>query len=293
MAKIPVMREFAFALEEMIRIGSTFSTPAAAGVLVAEVSIGITLLLGVRTGLAGFGAMTMAGVFAGVQAGRLLFGVEAPCYCLGVLGIDLPAGAELGLDIVLVGLSMVVIRGTRRDATMLAGPWSGRHAWLAVIIPVSFVSIPLALPELPLMTRNHEMVLQKVRAEQPAVQFREKEIVLCLNLDEFHCSLCFDDLVALLDSLRSMNPGHVRGRVAAALRSNEPADSTDWRLHRWARETGVSGPIAILQAEEFDGVTGGKSLVWITRRMDRILKMWELPLGERGRAEVLTALEER
>jgi hypothetical protein len=122
--------------------------------------------------------------------------------------------------------------------------------------------------------------------------FREKEIVLCLNLDEFHCSLCFDDLVALLDSLRSIKPGSARGRVAAVLRSNEPADSTGWRLHRWGRETGISGPIAVLQAAEFDDVTGGKSIVWITRRMDRILKMWELPLGERGRAEILAALEE-
>jgi hypothetical protein len=288
-AKIPVLREFTVAIEEMIGTGATFSFPVAAGVILLEIAIGGALLLGIRTALAGFGALTMAGIFAGFQGGRLVFGVEIPCYCLGVVGPGLPHWSEPVLDIFLLFLSIVVIRRADR-AGLPEGVWSWRHAWLAVIVPAGFVSLPLALERMPTLSPDQETVLQKVRAEKPAAD-SGKEIVLCLSLDEFHCSLCFDDLVALLDSLQRELPGVGRVAVAAVLRSEESADSTGWRLRRWARETGVSGPVVVLHAGEFDEATGGGSALWITRGMERILQSWELPLGERGRREVLAALK--
>ena len=272
-AKVPQMKEFAVALEKLTGL----PLPAAAGVVVLEMTIGIMLLLGIRQRVAGSGALLLGGVFTGIQGGRMFYGVETPCYCLGVLG-ELPAALELGLDLLIVVLSFIVV--WRRGEAPLAG----RYGWLAVVIPLGFIS--LKLTDLPPLSQGEGMVLQKVRGE--AKPSHEKEVVLCLNLDEFHCSLCFDDLTALLDTLRAA-PGRRRGEVAAAIRSTDTAQS--WGLRRWARETGIDGPIAILAADEFDEATGGRNAVWITRGLDRILRTWQLPLGVGGRAELLASLQ--
>jgi hypothetical protein len=273
-AKLPQVREFAVALEKLTGL----PPPAAAGVIVLEMAIGAMLLLGIRARMAGIGALLLGGVFTGIQVGRIFYGVASPCHCLGVLG-ELPAAADLGLDLLIVVLSFIVI--WRKGEGALAG----QYGWLAVVIPLGFVS--LSLNDLPPLTRSHETVLQKLKGEEKPTQ--EKCVVLCLNLDEFHCSICFDDLTALLDTLLA-SQGADNGHVAAAIRSTDTASA--WGLRRWARETGIDGPVAILTAGEFDEATGGGSALWITRGLDRILQIRELPLGVRGRGEVLSSLRE-
>jgi uncharacterized membrane protein YphA (DoxX/SURF4 family) len=289
-AKVPVVEKFGIALEQMMPLGSTLAWLVAGGVVVAEIMVGVMLLLGMRTRRAAFAALTMAGAFAGFQAGRLLRGVEAPCHCLGILG-NLPGGAELSLDLVLVSLSLAVIgRADERALPETVGQ-SMRHAWLAVVIPASFLSIPLVLRDMPMITGQYQAVLEKLKTDRPAVLTGERGLVLCLNLDEFHCALCFDDLVSLLDTLQTAGFSTARDGVAAVLRSGETfPDSSGWELRRWARETGITGPLVVLEAREFDGATGGKSALWMVERMDHVVRCWDLPLGAARQSEVLASL---
>ncbi len=286
-AKVPVLREFGIALESILGVGPAVASWAAAGVGGVEIAVGLTLLLGTRVGLAGLCSLLMAAAFAAIQTARLLRGAGTPCYCFGILG-NLPAGIELGLDILLIVLSILALRGRSRDVGVPAGSRAGRSAWLALIIPACVLSIPLALPETP--ATAGEAILRKLDAAQQAPPPQKREVVLCLNLDDFHCSLCFDDLLVLLDTLRSINSPAGTNVPAAILRLSPP-DSSGWRLHRWARETGIGGPIAVVPADEYDAATGGRSLLWIAVGRERVVKSWELPLGAGRREEAIASMK--
>jgi hypothetical protein len=288
-AKVPVIREFGTALEQVMPLGSVIASLVAGGVVVAETTVGVMLLLGIRTRRAAFGALAMAGAFAGFQAGRLLRGMEAPCYCLGILA-NPPGGTEMVLDLILVLLTFGVIRRSDERTLPETVGRSMRHAWLAVVIPASFLSIPLVLQDMPMMASRHERVLEKLEGAGPVVPTGRRGLVLCLNLDEFHCPLCFDDLVSLLDTLRATRLS-TRDGVAALLRSGEAfSDSSWWELRRWARETGIAGPVVVLEAKEFDSATGGKSVLWLVEGEDHVVRRWDLPLGDARRHEVLASL---
>ena len=148
--------------------------------------------------------------------------------------------------------------------------------------------ITLSLHSAPPLSPGHDLALQKIRGEgRPS---GEEELLLWLNLDELQCSVCFDDLTTLIDSL-NLAPRGLSVPLAAVVRSADT--SLDWALRRWARETGIDGPLAVIPAGEFDEVTGGKNSLWLTRGFARILRMWDLPLGAQGQAEVLASLRDR
>ncbi len=286
-AKIPVLRDFGFALGTIARLGPEVTPWVAAGVLMGEIALGLMLCLGWCVTEAGYGALLMSVVFAGVQSARLVSGRGAPCYCLGVLG-NLPAGVELGLDLLLLLLSIVVLRGAGRAGSRRGMGGGGRLAWLAIIIPICVLSMQLFLPGTP--GPDGGIILRKLKGgESPGIVDRRK-LVLCVNLDYLHCPLCFDDLVFLLDTLRAADIPAEEKDVAAIFRMGEVADSSGWRVRRWARETGITGSIAVVSAEEFDDATGGKSVLWLAEGMERIVRAWELPLGIAHRGEVVAVL---
>ncbi len=286
-AKVPVFREFSVSLESMFGFGPLAALLSAAGVLGAEIIVGGMLVLGVRTRLAGFCALFMSAGFAGVQSGKIFRGVEIPCYCMGVLGNFSP-WIELGADLLLIILAMVALQGKE----YAAGGLGGRYAWLLLILPAVIPVIVAGIRDLPV--NGGEVFLQRLRADQPAGPDDGRGIVLCLDLDDFRCSICFEDLISLLDTLRSVDHPTAWEGAAAVLRLSEAeADSGEWRLRRWARETGITGPLTVVSADEFDVATRGKSAVWLAEGYHRVVRAWDLPLGPVLRGEVLSSLAGR
>lgn len=287
-AKVPVIREFGVSLESIFGFGPAVAYPSAVGALGAEIVIGGMLILGVRTRVASFCALFMGAAFAGVQCARIFRGAETPCYCLGVLG-NLPSGIELAVDFLLISLAVVILRG-REYERVLRRP-RRRYGWLLLIMPAILLVIVPGTRESSRKAYGGQAILQMLRAEQPKAQSEERGIVLCLDLDDFRCSICFDDLISLLDTLRSVDHATAGRGTAGVLRLSEgEADSCAWRLHRWARETGITGPLAVAPAEEFDEATGGKSVVWLAVGLDRVVRAWDLPLGPALRGEVISSL---
>ncbi len=288
-AKVPVFREFGFSLESVFGFGPGASFLSAVGVLGTEIIVGGMLVLGVRTRAAGFCVLFMGAAFAGVQCARTFLGVEVPCYCLGVLG-NFPPWIELGVDLLLIGLAIIVVQG--RDCAVRG--LRGRYGWLLLILPAVLPVIVTGIREPPQKVPGGQVILQRLRAGLPASPDDERGIVLCLDLDDFRCSICFDDLISLLDTIRSVDlPAWGKGAAAVLRLSEGDADSCAWRLHRWARETGITGPLAVVSAEEFDEATGGKSVVWLAQGLDRVVRVWDLPLGPALRGEVLSSLAGR
>ncbi len=287
LAKIPVFGEFTVSLESIFGFGPGVAFLSAVGVLGTEVIVGGMLVLGVRTRPAGFCALFMGAAFAGVQCAKISRGVEIPCYCMGVIGNFSP-WIELGADLLLIILSLIVLQG--KEGTV--GGLRGRYAWLLLILPAALPIVVTGIRDLPLT--GGEVILQRLRAGQPTGTDDGRGIVLCLDLDDFRCSICFEDLISLLDTLRSVDLPAARRGAAAVLRLSEgDADSSAWRLRRWARETGITGPLTVVSAEEFDEATRGKSAVWLSEGFHRVVRAWDLPLGPVQRGEVLSWLSGR
>lgn len=288
LAKVPDVDGFATALQSIAGLGPAPAFWSAVGVLGVEIIVGSLLVLGIYRVAAGLSALIIAAAFAGVQSVKLLRGTDVPCHCLGVLG-ELPGGIELGLDILLFLLALAVLRERgRAEGVRRAGR---TFVLLGVIVPGCLLMLRLAVPDSPAMNAGGQVILQKLKAEQTAGPGDARVVVVCLNLEDFQCSVCFDDLISLLDTVRSINVPGLRKEVAAVLRMGGTfADSARGGLHRWARETGIAGPVAVVSAEEFDDATGGRSLLWVTEGMERVAGLWELPLGASRRREVIAAL---
>ncbi len=288
LAKVPVLGEFGVSLGAMFGFGLEVALLFAAGVIGGEILIGGMLVLGVRTRTAGVCALILGAAFTGLQCARIFHGAAKPCYCLGVLG-NFPSGIELGVDLLLVVLAVIVLRG--RDS---AGEFRGlrwRDAWLLIVPAIVFAPLFRAVP---VKANGDQVIFQRLRAGMPAASRDGRGIVFCLDLDNFRCALCFDDLTSLLDTLRAVDFPASGKAAAAVLRLPEgDMDSSAWRLQRWARETGFTGPLAVVPAEEFDGATGGKSVVWLAEGLDRVVKAWEFPLGPVLRDEVVSSLAGR
>ena len=284
-AKIPVTPRFAQTIAQIMRLDSTTSSLCAGLVIGSELAVGSMLLLAVRVSAVARCAMVLTGIFLAVLGKAIVRGEEFTCNCFGVLA--LPNRIEFLVDVVLL-LALISVAGT---TTGCVHRW--RRVWL-------FALAALAIPSAVIVSTGRMITksatdygpyLRRAELEQVLQTTGSLHLLLFIDIRGLQCSVCFDDFIALYDSLCSVKSGALSERAILALRKGSPGESPDDGLRkRWARETGIAGPILLIESGEFDALTSGKNLALVVNGSGQSVLRKEIPMGRTSRKEIVAAL---
>lgn len=283
LAKIPVLSGVASVVSIVTGWPEWISRWCAWNVVGAEVTIGALLLSGIANRLAATAGGGLTLLFAVTLGSLILRGTEADCHCFGILGLKLPLWGECALDLLLFGVFLIL----RRISPAERG-WGLRRGALigGAILLASF-----SLSRLPAGTEEEqgELLLRTIGwRESPPLP----RLLLVIDQRSLSCALCFDDLLALCDSLSS-GGGEGWRRTLTILRWDPRGGGPGIPvLERWARETGFGGRLRFAEGTRVDPITGGESSAILLARGGERPFAASFPLGPIRREELLSLLWE-
>jgi hypothetical protein len=254
-------------------------------VIGAEVTTGAFLLSGIATRLASTAGGVLTLIFAGALGSLLLRGMEIDCHCFGVLGLNLPIWGECLLDLLLFSAFFFLrrISPAERGWTLLRGA--------AVAGAIILVSLPLS--RTPARTEQENDRERRLLQTIGGREYPLPRLLLVIDYRSLSCSLCFDDLVALCDSLTSLGGGGW-GRTLTILRWDLPPEERGSFIpERWARETGIGGALRVAEGAQVDPITGGESLAILLKPGGGREFAGSFPLGRGKREELLSLMVEK
>lgn len=131
-------------------------------------------------------------------------------------------------------------------------------------------------------------VVQYIAAEDPRFTRPEDRVIMIANLGDLTCPPCFDDFVALAESLSVMGE---TDRVAVLLTDSRGEDQIQHEvLKQWAAETGLPFACAVIDPSLLSAFELQKSQALVIDQSSRVRFQKPFPLGERARAELLAMI---
>ena len=114
--KAGIFSTFAESTATFLSLPAALATPAAAVVLLVEIVAGGALLINRRVRPAAMALSGLLVLFVIVLAIAAATNLQARCNCFGTTGLNLPFGAQIVLDLVLLAVLAAVLRREKRLA---------------------------------------------------------------------------------------------------------------------------------------------------------------------------------
>lgn len=131
-------------------------------------------------------------------------------------------------------------------------------------------------------------IVQYIAAEDPRFTRPEERVIMIANLGDLTCPPCFDDFIALAESLSATD---ATDRVAVLLTDGRGEDQVQREvLKHWAVETGLPFACAVIEPSLLSAFELQKSQALVIDQFSRVRFQQQFPLGERARAELLAML---
>ena len=296
-AKIPMPGKLAQTIASVLGSGTGASLLAALLVIVTEIAGGAALSLcrRVRTASAMLAGLTL--VFIAVLYPAAVEHRPLVCNCFGILGISLPSRIELALDMVLFDLLLaaVMLWPADRKGLMPAGRKLAAAAVIvaAICIQGALLGRTLAAWEDSSPELHAALSFAAERSPSNHIDPGQRAMVFLIDFADFTCPLCFEDFLALVDSLRGPAPSGTRWRALALMKEGGAERlSGGNRLQRWASDTGIPFPLLLVPDSVFAAAGFRKSMVAVLDESGQTVLHAELPMGPGRRAEALRVLAE-
>jgi len=294
-AKIPMLSPVAATIRQIAPLGTTASFVCAVGLVGIELGVATMMLLRVHVvRAAGVGAILTTG-FVAILGRSIIRGDELRCNCFGVLGVTSSNQLELALDLFLLGGFIIVACRTGSS-----GKQPSTVAWQIVAsVAVTIMVVTIGVESGDAFRRDQSRYGTILRlADSKWLSSRSigqsNRLLLFVDLRELQCAICYEDFVALCDSLSSQGKDSLFARTVVVVRDGmNVEDRQGAAMMRWARETGIAGPILILSEEEFDLASSGKNFAVVVDRSGGVVHEEDMPMGEELRKALLKALEAR
>jgi hypothetical protein len=292
-AKIPMLSPVAATIRQIAPLGSVTSFVCAASLIGFELGVAAFMLLRVHLVCAArVGTIVTAG-FVAILGRSILRGDELRCNCFGVLGVFTSNQLELALDLFLLGGFILVAWKTgsgRKQASTVAWKMVASAAVTVVVVATGAELAGAYQGD----QRTYGTILQ--RAESQGLTSRRSgqgnRLLLFVDVRELQCAICYEDFVALCDSLSSPGKDSLFGRTVVVVRDGAIGEGRSGAaMMRWARETGIAGPILFLSEEEYDLAGSGKNFALVVDRSGGVVHEEDMPMGEELRKVLLTALD--
>jgi hypothetical protein len=277
----------------------SFAYPSAAGVIAAEIGVGL-LLVTRRSRLIGL-VLAAALILAFVIAVSILLntGTIVECSCYGILPVHIPLHVELLWDIFLLnGTICLALFGFRWDSSMPERRRRNLTATVLISLALldgAFYSCFLHRTILPVIPVRVDEVIQLASINKPGWRSTSTgpACVLLLNLHDFSCPVCFDDFLALTDSLSQEKKTRPPSNMLAVFGSEGVESLIDQnRFGDWLEETGLGCPFIVVPDSVLFATGFRRSMILIADPSGNPLLTSEFPTGERRRRTALALLTE-
>lgn len=297
-AKLPVACAFVSTIVSVTHFTVTVSWIVGLLIVTCEVLGGLALLLGLRAHAAALALCALTAAFLWILTSAILQGKEITCNCFGVLGIHLSNRLELILDLILFNcLVFTVWASSHRESSSLKRRRRERLLTTVTVAAIIYIEAGLVRIAIEPEATSRSSVLG------PAIRFAESNtkgfassaalyrVLFVISVNDFNCPPCFDDFVALCDSINTRLPADDRERVVALVRPDNPVVSDGpVRLRRWIRATGILFPVLAAPDTLFAHLGVTKSIVSVINSRGDVIVREEIPVGARKREEILSYL---
>jgi hypothetical protein len=225
-------------------------------------------------------------------------GTAIECHCFGILVNHLPIAFEFLFDLILVNVSACCAFLLHRLATLggnvkRTGTRSLLVRWAIVLCLEVAIAFPLLSPPgLPTPAVSLDGLDSFLPPHgDPRDAINQRSVVFLLNLQDFSCPICFDDFLALVDSLnqRDTTGSRIRSFAVFSREGSEPLLDRG-QMETWLIETGIRCRYSIVPDSLLRSTGFRKSMMVVVDHNGTINKVAEFPMGERNRRSTLALL---
>lgn len=297
--KMPVMATFAATVASVAQVSPAPAYVLAWGVVSLEILGALALLANVRVQSVSLAFCVLVAGFVWILTAAIFQGKEIPCNCFGVAGIHLSNLQELMLDLMLFNGFAVLAHASRLKVFASGGKDKrGRILSVPVIVTaVLLLEVSLAFSVIAGGSRirsfHHELAIEFGERSNSRFAMRQSgaRALLLMKFSDLNCPLCFDDFMALTDSLKAALEGNERHRVAALFNQDGfiHADSTS-HLRRWCAANEFPFPVVVAPDTLFAAMNVTKSTFVVVDGKNAVLSADTFPMGEVKRNGALQRL---
>jgi hypothetical protein len=290
---------FAGTIASMTHVSPGAAHVLAIGLVSTELLGAIALLVNYRTQVVSLAFCILVTCFIWILSTTILQGKEIPCNCFGIVRIGLSNAQEFLLDIILFNAFALLAYGSRKKRLLL-GKSDQRPRFplpLVFALVVLFLEVYLTVAVIAQghgVRRLHPKTAIEF-GEQSDSQFAQwksgNRALLLLSYGDLNCPLCFDDLMALADSLKAGLKRGDRHRVVALFKRDGfiQADSSS-HLRRWCAANEFPFPVVVAPDTLFSAMNIPKSMLVVVDGKNEVLFADVFPMGEVKRGEALQRL---
>lgn len=292
-SKLFVFKSFVMTVAKFLPFLMQHSTYIAGTVIFLEISLGLLMLIRYRLLFASAALSILLTFFIGLLMYEAITGNSIRCNCFGGLNISFPNKVQILIDLVL--LNGLILINFLHAKTPLILEKRKQYSWVipsVIIIFVEFALIKSVWIDRP--GKNIEdtsQILSFVSARNVALLSKKqaKSAIFLISFYDFNCPLCYDDFLALSDSIqkstKNINVVYLFEKKSLLA---ESLDST--RLETWKKVNNINSPAFLVKDKFFEDNSIKKSSIIILDDKKGLFVKGEFPIGEEKRHHILTFL---
>jgi len=298
-SKIFVYSSFALTISSVLSIAVSRARVLAAFVIAGEIVSGVLFTLRRKVLVTAGLICLIISVYIVVLYSSVMTGKLIDCNCFGIFKLAIPNYLEIGLDFLLFDLTALVaiIIHTEHNSSKRPLPAMTIVALILLLVfelqivqsahdrSTAFLHSGLSGPRLGtlLSIAQHDGYFQSQGHHGAYLLF-------LLKFYDFTCAICYDDFIALSDSI-ARNYSQFEGHVAALIEQGGIVDSVDLRkLSLWREANGIVYPIHVVPAGILEKFAVPRSTVAVFNSNGDLLYFHEIPIGIKDRERVLSLL---
>lgn len=294
-SKVFVYRQFASTIQEVVGVASSRAILIAWLTISAEVVLGSALILRVKLKYSSIALLLLVSTYIWMLDVAVLQEREIVCNCFGILNLRLSNFQEMVLDILLLDALLLLAmlnwgKPEEGNSTIIKHKLSF-FLTVAMVVYLEFALLAPAYREKSSINSiNVSSLTEAIRDVYPSFDLTRggTKLVFVLRFHDLDCPLCFDDFIALCDSIKMDGLDQSR-RIMAIFRRDETIGGMDnSRLLRWAKGSGIEFPVATVGDSIFDNFGLRKSSVVVITQNRRVLYCREIPIGQLEREKVMS-----
>ncbi|MBI5808544.1 MAG: DoxX family protein [Ignavibacteriales bacterium] len=290
-SKVFVLKSFSTTVAHFLPFLFSIAYPIAVGVVILEISLGFMLLVRYKLAISSFAISVLLTFFIGILMFESMTGSSIRCNCFGGLNISFPSKVQIVIDLIMLnGLIAVNFLHAKNLIPVIKNNWI---SWVAPALVVVILEILLIKsvwnPNIKSKSEDVSLLLSFVSQQNhTAIENQSaKKTFFLMSFYDFNCPLCYDDFLALSDSLQSkkyknVNVIYLFERKSLAV---ESLDST--RLETWKDVNSIHFPVLLADNKLFEDYSIRKSSILILDENNQLVIKDQFPVGKEKRTNIL------
>jgi len=288
LSKLFILQNFSQTVSNFIPFLGVYSYLVAVLAISFEFILGVLLLFRYKVELVSKLLSLLLTFFIGLLISDIILGNSTSCNCFGGLGITFSNFTQMIIDLALLSGLLLTIYLSDKSSNDIS-KFSAIPSFLFIFLIGTSLLILAYRSDKKAEMANFYKVGNFIDVK---FEKNKKNVLFLMSFTDFNCPLCYDDFVALADSLERnvYDSINVHYFFKSNLADMDILDSL--RFERWKEVNNITKHLTLLDDKVYEENKINKSSVFVTDEKENIFFQGEFPINESNRKRVLQFLTE-